>query len=135
MRETRIAEVGGPQRSHWLQEILPGEPDCPVLVGDERADIVIVGGGLGRGFCGSTSTTQAAMSCCEAGFPCPQSLSRVWPSLCSVSLLVQRLSSRQSVSFARLAAACPGTRRWEASCPVFGWVPATNRDGRVGHSC
>lgn len=37
---------GAPHRSHWLQEILPGEQDCPVLVGDERADVVIVGGGL-----------------------------------------------------------------------------------------
>lgn len=38
--------VAGPHRSHWLQEVLPGEEECPTLVGDERADVAIVGGGL-----------------------------------------------------------------------------------------
>jgi glycine/D-amino acid oxidase-like deaminating enzyme len=33
-------------RSHWLKEVLPGEEDCPPLVGDLRTDIAIVGGGL-----------------------------------------------------------------------------------------
>jgi putative aminophosphonate oxidoreductase len=35
-----------PHRSHWLREVLPGEEDCPALVGDEPADVAIVGGGL-----------------------------------------------------------------------------------------
>jgi putative aminophosphonate oxidoreductase len=35
-----------PHRSHWLKEVLPGEEDCPALVGDVRSDIAIVGGGL-----------------------------------------------------------------------------------------
>jgi putative aminophosphonate oxidoreductase len=33
-------------RSHWLQEVLPGEQDCPTLVGNERADVAIIGGGM-----------------------------------------------------------------------------------------
>lgn len=37
---------GGPHRSHWLNEVLPGEEDRPPLVGDVRADIAIVGGGF-----------------------------------------------------------------------------------------
>lgn len=40
------APVAGPHRSHWLREVLPGEQHCPALIGDERADVAIIGGGL-----------------------------------------------------------------------------------------
>src|SRR5579863_5544096 len=40
------AAAVGPHRSHWLQEVLPGEEECPALVGDERASVAIIGGGL-----------------------------------------------------------------------------------------
>ena len=33
-------------RSYWLQEVLPGEEEFPCLVGDDRADVAIIGGGL-----------------------------------------------------------------------------------------
>jgi putative aminophosphonate oxidoreductase len=42
MTSTAVA----PHRSHWLQEVLPGEEEYPPLVGDDRADVAIVGGGL-----------------------------------------------------------------------------------------
>lgn len=35
-----------PHRSYWLHEVLPGEEECPALIGDERADVAIIGGGL-----------------------------------------------------------------------------------------
>lgn len=35
-----------PHRSHWLLEALPGEQDAPSLIGDDRADVAIIGGGL-----------------------------------------------------------------------------------------
>jgi putative aminophosphonate oxidoreductase len=38
--------AAGPRRSHWLEEVLPAEEERPALVGDERADVAIVGGGL-----------------------------------------------------------------------------------------
>lgn len=46
MSDEGTAAGGGLHRSHWLQESLSSETDCPVLVGDERADVVVVGGGL-----------------------------------------------------------------------------------------
>src|SRR6266516_1525107 len=36
----------GHHRSHWLKEVLPDEEDCPALVGAERADVAIIGGGF-----------------------------------------------------------------------------------------
>lgn len=35
-----------PHRSYWLEEVLPGEEEFPSLIGDDRADVAIIGGGL-----------------------------------------------------------------------------------------
>jgi len=41
-----IQAAGIPYRSHWLREVLPGEEECPALIGDEQTDVAIIGGGL-----------------------------------------------------------------------------------------
>ena len=49
LKLTGAALTPGAQRSWWLREALATEPDakaCPPLAGDERADVVIVGGGF-----------------------------------------------------------------------------------------
>ncbi|MBV8999257.1 MAG: FAD-dependent oxidoreductase [Solirubrobacterales bacterium] len=38
--------AAAPHRSYWLEEVLPGEEEFPSLIGDDRADVAIIGGGL-----------------------------------------------------------------------------------------